>query len=411
MSTIASASSAPYNPKPTHQSNHHNAPDVPVLPFLQRQLPIDDHDAFAGNIENYLGLTQIPTGLTGPLRITGPELDDTVRVPLATTEGALVASFSRGAKACTLAGGVYAAVLAEGVQRSPLFVFRSMAEAARCLEWTVRQQRLFPALIRRVSMHARFENLRTYLEGNQLILCLEFTTGDAAGQNMATFCAQAVAEFIVGHGPVRPERWYLESNFSGDKKITTASYTGVRGRKVSAEVTVPAAIVERVLRSTPAAIEGYYRSMVSAAVQSGAVGINGHYANGLAALFLACGQDVACVAEAAVGFTRFECTSAGDLYAAVTLPSMIVGTVGGGTALPTQAECLDLLACRGAGRARRFAAIAAATVLCGELSIAAALAEGHFAQAHRRLGRQPEGALAFAPRRTAYGPPGTPATE
>jgi hydroxymethylglutaryl-CoA reductase (NADPH) len=320
--------------------------------------------AYAGDIENYVGMTQVPTGLAGPLRLLGPDAQGEVCVPLATTEGALVASYSRGAKACTAAGGVYVAVLAEGIQRSPMFVFRTMAEAMRFQDYSLSQQESFPQIIQACSRHARFERMQGLVEGNQFILHLEFTTGDAAGQNMATFCADEICRFLLSGSPVRPERWYLEN----DQKGGAAACGGLRGKKAGAEIVLPAAVVADVLKSTPQAITACYRK----AVPGSSGGINGHMPKGLTALFLACGQDIASVA-AAPGFTRMECTQEGDLYAAVTLPNLAIDA---GTGLPTQSDFMALLGCRGDGRSRRFAAICAAIVLCGEVSIAADMAGG-----------------------------------
>ena len=174
---------------------------------------------------------------------------------------------------------------------------------------------------------------------------------------------------------------------SGDKKASAQSFLGVRGKKVSAEVRLPAKVVERHLHTTPQRMVDYWRMSALGGVMSGTIGVQGHYANGLAALFIACGQDAACVAEAAVGVTRFEPLGDGGLYASVTLPNLIVGTVGGGTRLPTTSECLRILDCEGDGKAARFAEICAAVVLAGELSIVGALCAGDFARAHRKLGR------------------------
>jgi hydroxymethylglutaryl-CoA reductase (NADPH) len=205
---------------------------------------------------------------------------------------------------------------------------------------------------------------------------------------MVTFCTNAICHYIIENAPVKPLFWFIESNYSGDKKATALAFSNVRGKKVTAEITLPEKIVSEVLKTTPEARSDYWRSSTVGTIQSGSIGAQGHYANGLAALFLATGQDVACISEAAVGITRMEVTAAGDLYASVTLPNLIVGTVGGGTALPTQKECLELMDCYGAGKARKFAEICGALVLAGELSIAAALSAGHFSSAHKKFGRK-----------------------
>lgn len=176
---------------------------------------------------------------------------------------------------------------------------------------------------------------------------------------------------------------------SGDKKPSLQSFVTVRGRKVAAEAVIPVDVVHRVLRTTPAEMEAYWRVSALGGVLSGTIGVQGHYANPLAALFLATGQDIACVAEAAVGVTRMQVNDAGALYASVTLPNLVVGTVGGGTSLPTAAACLDLMGLKGTTHGTAFAEVTGALCLAGELSIIAALSAGHFASAHRKLARRP----------------------
>jgi hydroxymethylglutaryl-CoA reductase (NADPH) len=355
-------------------------------------LPSDfDPDRLRGNIENYIGMSQVPTGLVGPIQVNGRYAQGAFRVPMATTEGALVASYSRGAKACTLSGGITSLCLDERVQRCPLFRFENLAQAIDFVLFVEHQTALLKGQVGNVSRHAELLDIEPNIEGNQVILSFEYKTGDAAGQNMVTICTQHLCEWILANMPVKPKFWYIESNFSGDKKAVVNAFLRTRGKRVSAEVFVPREIVQGVLKSTPEALERYYENATLAAIQSGAIGINGHYANGLAAIFIACGQDVACVAEAAIGINRFEVSPqkvGGDLYFSVTLPNLIVGTVGGGTALHTQSQCLAIMDCQGPGSANKFAEICAATVLAGELSIIAALAEGHFTQAHKTLGRK-----------------------
>jgi hydroxymethylglutaryl-CoA reductase (NADPH) len=223
-----------------------------------------------------------------------------------------------------------------------------------------------------------------------LIMTFSYHPGDASGQNMVTICTDAICKYIVEHAPVKPNTWYVEGNFSGDKKATAMSFMHTRGKKVTAEIEISNEIVDAVLKTTPAKMAEYWQASTIGTIQTGSIGAQGHYANGLAALFIATGQDAACVSEASVGITRMEVTSNG-LYASVTLPNLIVGTVGGGTGLATQRECLELMDCFGAGKARKFAEVCAAVVLSGELSIAAALSVGHFTSAHQKLGRKKHG--------------------
>jgi hydroxymethylglutaryl-CoA reductase (NADPH) len=356
--------------------------------YIEGIKQFDDHSSLTGNIENYIGMTQIPTGIAGPLRVHGTSTGGDYYVPLATSEGALVASYHRGAKACTVSGGVTSICLTEGVQRSPLFKFSNLTEVGKFLIWTVEHLDKFEDITSDNSRFASLEDISTNVEGNNVILTFEYTTGDAAGQNMVTICTEAICRYIIEHCPVKPEFWFVESNYSGDKKASAVSFSNVRGKKVTSEVILPREVVSNVLKATPEEMAQYWLSSTLAVVQSGTIGAQGHFANGLAALFLATGQDVACVSEAAVGITRMEVTEDGGLYAAVTMPNLIVGTVGGGTHLPTQQECLKMMGCSGPGTARKYAEICGALLLAGELSIAAALSVGHFTNAHQKLGRK-----------------------
>jgi hydroxymethylglutaryl-CoA reductase (NADPH) len=345
------------------------------------------HAAYARNIENFIGTAKIPIGLAGPLRVNGLAAQGDFYVPLATTEAALVASYHRGALVITESGGCAVVTLNEGVSRAPVFAFRTVLESGRFVQWCLAHEDEIRAAAEATTRHGRLQNLRFNVEGNHVYLILEFTTGDASGQNMVTIAAQAVCEFLGARCPTKPAYHFVEGNFSGDKKLSTQSFQTVRGKKITAEVRVARAVLERILHTTPEKMMDYWRISSIGGVLSGTVGVQGHYANGLAAVFLACGQDVACVAEASVGVTRFELESDGALYAAVTLPNVIVGTVGGGTGLPSQRACLDILGLAGAGHARAFAEVCAALVLAGELSITAALSSHQFAQAHARLAR------------------------
>jgi hydroxymethylglutaryl-CoA reductase (NADPH) len=348
-------------------------------------------ERYARNIENFVGTVKVPVGLAGPLRVNGVHAHGDFYVPLATTEAALVASYSRGAQLVSEAGGCAALVVNEGVSRAPGFAFETLGQAATFVGWAAGCIDRFREATQQTTRHGRLVDMQLTLEGNHVYLLLEFHTGDASGQNMVTIATQAICEYIAQHTPVRPQYWFVEANMSGDKKATTHSFMSVRGRKVTAEVVLPPALVEQRLHTTTAALVNYSRMSALGGVMTGSIGVQGHYANGLAALFIACGQDAASVAEAAVGVTRFEPRDDGDLYASVTLPNLIVGTVGGGTSLPSQKACLDLLGLAGPGHALAFAEVAAALSLAGELSIVGALAAGHFTRAHQRLARGASG--------------------
>lgn len=348
---------------------------------------VADAGVYRANVENFIGTVKVPVGLAGPLRINGLFAQGDFYVPLATTEAALVASYSRGAQVITEAGGCTALLLNEGIGRAPGFAFRDLREVATFLEWSLGQLDEFRRRAEATTRHGKLVDLRLTVEGNHVYLNFEFTTGDASGQNMVTIATQAVCDYVGEQSPVKPQYCFVEANMSGDKKLTMQSFLSVRGKKVTAEAIVPAEIVTKRLHTTPKRMTEYWTMAAMGGVLSGTVGIQGHYANGLAALYLACGQDVACVAESAVGATRFEVTDAGELYAAVTLPNLIVGTVGGGTGLPSQRACLEMMGLAGAGHARALAEVCAGVALAGELSIIGALSAGDFARAHERLAR------------------------
>ena len=343
---------------------------------------------YGRSIENYVGNLRVPVGAIGPLRINGLFAQGDHYVPLATTEAALVASYGRGARLISAAGGCAAAVLAEGVHRAPGFAFADLADAGRFVLWVMEAEDRLRAAAEATTRHGKLVDIAPHIEGDHVYLVCTYTTGDAAGQNMVTIATQALCEAIEAECPVKPLYWFVETNLSGDKKASAISFTGVRGRKAVAEIVLPASLVESALHTTPRRMHDYWRMSALGGVMSGSIGIQGHYANGLAALYLATGQDVACVAESAVGVTRFELRDDDALYASVTLPNIIVGTVGGGTGLPTQSAGLSILGLKGEGKARALAEVCAALCLAGELSIIGALAAGHFARAHASLARR-----------------------
>lgn len=357
------------------------------IPHVAGHAAPPDPRTLRGNIENQIGWAQVPIGVVGPLRVNGLHAQDDFYVPLATSEGALIASYDRGARVMTRAGGASAMVTSEQVQRAPGFAFATLADAALFAQWLIGRFEHLREVAARHTRHGRLLDLSVHMQANHVYVILDYHTGDAAGQNMVTFCTAAICDDIIETTPIAPEFWFIESNMSGDKKANALAFARTRGRNVTAECTIPRKLVERRLRTTPERMGDYWRMSFVGGVQTGSIGVSGHVANGLAGLFLATGQDMACVSEASVGVTRMEPTADGDLYAAVNLPNLIVGTVGGGTRLPTARECLRMIDCDGDGTAARLAEICAALVLGGELSIVAALCSGDFASAHKRLGR------------------------
>lgn len=356
--------------------------------YISGKTPIDHTQSYQGNIENFIGFAQVPIGLAGPLLMDGTAGKSEHFIPMATTEGALVASYNRGIKAGSLSGGFVSRTISNQVQRSPYFEFDTLVKAMEFASWVKSMETLISAGVNQASRFAKLTSIDSMHEGNGVHLTFSFETGSAAGQNMVTLVTDQVLRQALEQAPHKPTLYYIEGNMSGDKKANHKSLSKVRGRKVVSEVVVSKDIIENVLKSSAENIAKFWQTGTLGAVQSGAVGNHGHITNALTAIFIACGQDVACIAEAAVGTGRMEARKNGDLYASLTLPGLIVGTVGGGTSLPTQKECLEIMDCSTAEDVGKFAEVCCAVALAGELSIGAAIAEGHFAAAHQMYGRK-----------------------
>ncbi len=362
-----------------------DARDVELDQLSERLL---DAEQLRGQIENFVGAMRVPVGMAGPLTVRGEEAQGSFYVPLATTEGTLVLAVTRGALAINEAGGVETAATETRVTRAPLFVFSSHRSASAAACWITRNMEKVRQMAEATTRHGRLVSLEPVLYGRRLVLVFSYSTGDASGQNMGTFATDAACRWIRRQAPFNEVEFYaLESNISHDKKIAALCTPRQRGRRVDADVTVPRTVVSSVFKTTPEAMARVAREGIYSCVLSGAVGAQAQFANVLTSLFVATGQDVAAVTECGTGLTLMEVTASGDLYASVTIPSLLVATVGGGTRLPGQRECLELLGCCGMGRARKLAEITGAAVLAGELALVASLASDTFAIAHRTYGR------------------------
>ncbi|HEX3468231.1 MAG TPA: hydroxymethylglutaryl-CoA reductase [Candidatus Elarobacter sp.] len=356
---------------------------------------LDDPATYERNVENYAGTVRVPVGLAGPLRIDGGAARGTYDVPLATTEAALVASYSRGAQLISYAGGCVARVLDARMRRAPVLAFDGLEDAMLVAAWIRANIPRLRAAAEATSHHATLLAIEPSIEGNHLYLDCAYATGEAAGQNMVTFATDALCAELVAAAPVRPRSYAVESNASGDKKATARAMLSTRGRRVCAEARIPAALLAERLRVTPGALCAYWQMGAVGATMTGAIGLQGMYANALAAFYLATGQDVACVAESAIGITRFEVARDGALYASVTMPNVVVASIGGGTGLPTQRASARMLARDGESPcADALAEIVAAIVLAGEISLTASLCAHDFSAAHRRFARRAPGAVA-----------------
>ncbi|NBW90665.1 MAG: 3-hydroxy-3-methylglutaryl-CoA reductase, partial [Gammaproteobacteria bacterium] len=328
-----------------------------------------DPERLAGSIEGFIGYAQVPLGVAGPVRVHGRHAEGDFIIPLATTEGTLVASFQHAFNVINRCGGAHAACTRQLVGRAPCFAFADVATAVRIADWLPTQLEAMRTTTLGTSRYCRLQSAKTSVVGNTVYMMLEFSTGDAAGQNMVTLATQAICLELLPRMESQPTSWLVESVLSGDKRASAQAFLGARGRNASAEVVLPNRNIARYWRADAAAMARCWNQATVGAAQTGAVGLQGNVANALAALFIACGQDVACVSEATTSISRFEVTATGDLYVSVTLPNLIVGTVGGGTFLPTARECLAMLGCTGTGTAAKFAELCAVVALAGELAV------------------------------------------
>ena len=342
-------------------------------------------DEMRGNIENPVGAAQMPLGVAGPLLIKGTNVRGVFYVPLATTEGALVRSYERGMVALTRAGGVTTRVYVDENRVSPVFLFESVDRAH---EFAVSLPDKFEAIraeAESTTRHGKLQRLECHALGREVIVDFCYFTGDAHGMNMIVKATERACQWIMDHCDAL--HFYVFSGFSSEKRASGSLLGGGKGKKVTAGALLPRNIVKSYLHVTPEDLVKMQSYTRLGHLQANAIGYNGQLANGLAAIFIACGQDVANIVNSAVGITNFELDHNGDLYASVTLPSLTVATVGGGTALGTSCECLEILGCAGGGKAGKFAEIICATLLAGELSMGAAIASGEFVAAHETYGR------------------------
>ena len=349
------------------------------------QYSFDPHAA-KGNIENFTGVAQVPIGFAGPLRINGEHAQGDFIVPMATTEGTLVASYSRGMKLMNLSGGVKVTVVADAMQRAPVFVFQDARAGRDFVKWVQDNFATIKEEAEATSSVAKLDNIDPYLSNKFVYLRFNYTTGDAAGQNMVGRATFAASSWILDNYP-GIERFYLESNFATDKKASQINIMRTRGKRVTAEATIPRDVLIQHMRVEPESLAYHYGVASIGGFLSG-VNNNGlHSANGITAMFIATGQDVANVSESSAGIMYVELTPERDLYMSFTIPSLIVATYGGGTNLPTQRECLEMLGCVGKGKVNRLAEIVAAVVLAGEISLAAAISSSDWVSSHEKYGR------------------------
>ncbi len=339
-----------------------------------------------GNCENFFGVAQVPMGLAGPLKVDGEHAQGHFYVPMATTEGTLVASYSRGMKLLSACGGVKTTVVERYMQRAPVFHFKDAREAREFAHWIDSCEDGIRDAAEATTSVGKLSHIQKFNVAQMCFLRFNYETGDAAGQNMSGKATLAACEWIREHAPGKP-RYTLSGAIDTDKKHSHMNMMHSRGARVVAEAIIPDQTMQEIMGPSVAAMfRGRLVSNVGGML-AGTVNNGMHSANGLTALFIATGQDVANIAESHAAITFVEILPNGDYYWSITIPSLIVATYGGGTGLPTQKECLEMLGCYGKGKVEKFAEICAATVLAGEISLAAAVLHGDWVTSHDQYGR------------------------
>ena len=339
-----------------------------------------------GNIENFIGAIQMPLGVAGPVRINGEHARGDFYVPLATTEGTLVASYSRGMRAISESGGVKTTVVKHSMQRAPVFLFEDAMQARDFAGWLDSHLDEIRHEAESTTSSGKLIEIEQYPIANMLYTRFCYTTGDAAGQNMTGKATFVACEWIQNNHPLKPQ-YILTGAIDTDKKHSAMNMIQTRGKRVIAEFTLKKEVANELLRVTSKALYRYRQIAAVGAIQSGAAYSGAHSANGIAALFIATGQDEANVAESHAGITYGQLLDNGDYYWSVTLPAVICATHGGGTGLPAQRECLEMLGCYGAGKADKLAEIVAAVVLAGDVSLTSAVLAGDWVSSHEAYGR------------------------
>ena len=340
-----------------------------------------------GNVENFTGVAQIPLGFAGPLTVSGEHANEDFLIPLATSEGTLVASYNRGIKVCNQSGGVETTVMDDRMQRAPVFVFNNAREARDFTHWVDDHIDEIREEAESTSSIAKLIEIDQYLSNKFAYLRFNYETGDAAGQNMVGRATFTACGWIIDQYPHDVQHFYLESNFATDKKASQVNVMKTRGKRVTAEATIERDALIQNMRVEPESLHYHWNVSTVGAFLSGANNNGAHSPNAITAMFIATGQDVANVSESSAGVLYTELTDEGDLYISLTIPSLIVATYGGGTGLATQRECLEIMNCYGKGKVKKFAEVVAGAALAGELSLGAAISSSDWVSSHETYGR------------------------
>lgn len=346
------------------------------------------------NIENFIGSTELPLGIAGPIRIKGENSNGEYFLPLATTEGALVASVSRGCKLINLSGGTKTDLEYIGTTRAPLFSVKDLKTGRAFIEWVNKNYKKIEKVVESVDPYVKLIKIEPFCSGRNIWLRIYFNTFDAMGMNMATQASKKIADYAEKNFK-SVKLIAVSGNLCVDKKASAMNSLLGRGRKVQAECFIKNDLIKKCLHTTPEKlVEVNHKKTWQGAVLSGSIAANAHIANIIAAIFIATGQDAAQVVESSSGNTTFELDKDG-VYVCVTLPSLMIGTFGGGTGLPKQSEAINLMLSNigsskeksKINRTHKLAEIIAGACLAGEISLHGAIASGHLASAHMKLGK------------------------
>lgn len=352
----------------------------PAIAAASRQTLLDkwtlqERERYHDYIENFIGTVKLPVGIAGPLQIHGTFADGDYAIPLATTAAHLVALYTRGAQLISEAGGCTTAVVNEGISRTAGFAFKNLRDCGNFVVWVMSQIDIFKEIVANTANASTLIDMQVTVEGKHVYLKLDFIAGGKHQNNATTLAAEAIGTYIDVNAPLHPEYWFVESD---PLRAGTHALVAERGKKVAAEIRLPAELVQKHLGTTPEHMMNCSQMRAIGNMLTGSQGVQRQFVDALAALFIACGQDISRIAESGAGMTRLELTNEGDLYASVVLPSLITGSFDESVRLPSQQACLTILDLPGERRANAFAEICAAVCLAGELAITGSICTANY---------------------------------
>jgi hydroxymethylglutaryl-CoA reductase (NADPH) len=334
-----------------------------------------------GNVENFVGAVPVPLGLCGPIDVAGQYAQGSFVVPMATLEGTLVASYSRGAKVMNLSGGCEALVFGDSFLRAGQFTTRSLARSAQLIEWCRQHEAEIRQRVHETSSFISLIDVSYDCVGSTVIVSLRLGTGDAMGSNMASKAAGALSDFVVEQSGLVED---VIVPYPEDKKSIPARQ---KGKKVIARTVLKREPLAAITRTTLEQLAAFITNFKNLLALHGGYSLNIHAANGMAAMFQAFGQDMAYIGECSQAIVGGRFVGPDSLEVSVTLPTLIIGTVGGGTGLPAFRTTLSMIDCCGPGKAKKLAEIMGAVILAGEIGCGAAQCAHEFIRAHETMGK------------------------